>query len=135
MVTPTAIRINAQTLRLVHRVLSTYQLMAELLQEVSLQHKNSLFLDHLLVLATRPQSLFHLYTDIQPLPVPPSCKPQMRWLLPNRPVGVVFSYQIQYPKYPFRNHPNLMKFQPKIHPFFTTRRAIIINMAATHRDQ
>ena len=139
MVTPTAIRTNVQTLRLVHRVLSTYQLMTDLLQEVSLQHKSSTCLHHLLVLTTRPQSLFHLYTDIQLLPVPHSCKPQMRWLLPNRPLPhlgeVVFSYQIHHLKYLFRNHPNLMKFRPKIHLFFTTRRAMTINMTTTHRDQ
>ena len=107
MVTLTAIRTNARTLRLVHRVLSIYQLMAELLQEVSLQHKNSLSLRHL-ALTTRPLSLFHLYTDIQLLPVPPSCKPQMRWLLPNHLVEVVFTYQTQHLKYLFRNHTNLM---------------------------
>ena len=91
MVTPTAMRTNAQLLRLVHRVLSTYQLTAELLQEVSLQHKNGLSLHHLLVLTIRPPSLIHLYTDIQPLPVPHLCKPQMRWLLPNHLVEVAFS--------------------------------------------
>ena len=134
MVTPTAILTNAQTLRLVHRVSSTYQLMAGLLQEVSLQHKNSLTLHLLLVLTTHPLSLFHLCMDIQPLPVPLSCKPQMKWLLPNLPVEAVF-YQNQHLNYLFRNQPKLMKFQPKVHPFFTTRTAMTINMATTHKDQ
>ena len=102
-----AIHTNVQTLCLVHRVLSTYQLMTELLQ--ALQHKNSTCLHHLLILTNCPQSLFHLYMNIQLLPVPLSCKLKMRWLLPNRPLlhlgKVVFSYQIHYLKYLFRNHP------------------------------
>ena len=135
MVTLTAIRTSAQTLRLVRRVLSTCQLMAELLQEVSLQHKNSLSLHHL-GLVTRTQSLIHLYTDIQPLPVLLSCKPRMRWLLPNRRLShLVECYQILHLNYLFRNHLNLMKLRRKIHPFFATRRAITINTATTHRDQ